>query len=151
MFEKLTDQAAEAIANADEDAALLNHGYIGVEHLLLGLLDDEGGGQAARVLRSFGVTRASVLERLERRLEPEEERPTEQRPFTPRVRRVFELSQHDARDRDHISTGHLLLAIVEEGGGIAVHILADRAPGLDALRAEIQEALDDPEAGDGPC
>ena len=109
MFERFTDRARRVIVLAQQESRLLGHGYIGTEHLLLGLLAD-GGGTAAQALESLGVTHDAAREQV-REMVGEGQRPQTQPghiPFTPPAKKVLELSLREAQNLgdDHISTEH---------------------------------------------
>src|SRR5699024_7539858 len=110
MFERFTDRARRVVVLAQEEARMLNHNYIGTEHLLLGLIH-EGEGIAARALESLGVTLASVREQVEDIIGPGSQAPSGHIPFTPRAKKVLELSMREAIQLNHgyIGTEHILL------------------------------------------
>lgn len=123
MFERFTDQARQVVIFAQEEARALRHNYIGTEHLLLGLLRE--GGTAASTLDAFDVTCEDVQARVARIIGQGDEVLTGQIPFTPRAKKVLELSLREALDSDdsHIGPEHILLGLVREGDGVAVRIL----------------------------
>ncbi len=137
MFERFTDRARRVIVLAQEEARGLEHNYIGTEHLLLGLIH-EGDGVAAKAMEMTGIkledARAAVVE-----LIGEGEKPVEGHiPFTPRAKRVFELSFREALQLGHnyIGTEHLLLGLLKEGDGVAAQVLHK----LNADPAKIRKA-----------
>jgi ATP-dependent Clp protease ATP-binding subunit ClpC len=138
MFERFTDRARRVVVLAQEEARLLNHNYIGTEHLLLGLLREQQG-MAAHALESFGmsleVVRAEVLEIIG----VGELAPTGHIPFTPRAKKVLELSLREALQlgTDYIGTEHLLLGLIREGEGVAAQILVKLGNTLGGLRAAV--------------
>jgi ATP-dependent Clp protease ATP-binding subunit ClpC len=147
MFERFTDHARRAIVFAQEEARELDHNYIGTEHLLLGLLRGQGTS-AARVLESAGITldaaRAEVTEIIGRG----QVTPSGHIPFTPRAKKVLELSLREstALGHSHIGTGHLLLGLIHEGDGVAVVVLNRLGADLDDLRERTAEGTPaDPE------
>jgi len=149
MFERFTDGARRVIVLAQEEARLLNHNYIGTEHILLDLLH-EGEGVAAQALESLGISpeaaRALVEEIIGRGQSPL----TGHIPFTPRAKRVLELSLHEALQLGHnyIGTEHLLLALVREGEGVGAQVLVRLGASLPRVREQTLELL--PEGGSQP-
>ena len=124
MFERFTERAREVVVLAQDEARLLKHNYIGTEHLLLGLLREEEG-LAARVLESLHITTAEVRAQVGRIVGRGEEVTAGQIPFTPRAKKVLELSLREALSLGHnyISTEHVLLGLVRENEGVAARIL----------------------------
>ena len=126
MFERFTESARQVVVLAQEEARALRHGYIGSEHLLLGLLRENG--RAATTLGAHGVAlepaRAWFAVNVGR---GDEEPPAGQLPLTPRLKRIFELSREDAERLHHhaIGTQHLLIALLHEGQGVALQALRD--------------------------
>ncbi|GAA0915709.1 hypothetical protein GCM10009557_88450 [Virgisporangium ochraceum] len=138
MFERFTDRARRVVVLAQEEARMLNHGYIGTEHLLLGLAH-EGEGIAAKALESLGVTLEDVRLRVEQIIGQGQQAPTGHIPFTPRAKKVLELSLREALQLGHgyIGTEHLLLGLVREGEGTATQVLAK----LGAERNSVRETV----------
>jgi hypothetical protein len=136
MFERFSEDARRVVVRAQEEARLLDHNYIGTEHLLLSLLRDPDG-PGGRVLAAAGVTydaaTRDVLEIIGRGGEP----PSGQIPFTPRAKRVLELSLREAlhADDDEIGSEHIVLGILREGSGVAAQVLANLGVDLPKLRA----------------
>jgi hypothetical protein len=124
MFQRFTDRARRAVHLAQEEARLLRHDYIGTEHLLLGLLY-EGEGVAARALASLGITREDVRGQVEEIIGHGHSSPRGPIPFTPRTKKVLELSLREALALGHhyIGTEHLLLGLLREGNGVATQML----------------------------
>ncbi|WP_285904697.1 ATP-dependent Clp protease ATP-binding subunit [Paractinoplanes hotanensis] len=124
MFERFTDRARRVVVLAQEEARLLNHSYIGTEHLLLGLLR-EGEGLAARALGSQGVTLSAVRERVEGKVGLGASSPGGHIPFTPRAKKVLELALRESLQLGHnyIGAEHLLLGLIREGEGVALQVL----------------------------
>ena len=124
MFERFTESARQVVVLAQEEARKLRHGYIGTEHLLLGLIRENG--RATTTLGAHGVelqpTRDWVVENIG---EGDEESPPGQLPLTPRMKKIFEMSLEDAETFGHhaIGTQHLLIALLHEGQGVALHAL----------------------------
>ena len=137
MFERFTDPARQVVVLAQDEARALQHGYIGTEHILLGLLRE--GGTAARALDSFDVNQEEVRAQVVRIVGlGEEVVTTGQIPFTPRAKKVLELSLREALSNGstHIGPEHILLGVIREGEGVAARILADFAP-LESIRAAV--------------
>jgi ATP-dependent Clp protease ATP-binding subunit ClpC len=138
MFERFTDRARRVIVLAQEEARMLSHGYIGTEHLLLGLIH-EGGGVSGAALESLSITlddaRAQVVSIVPRGQEPL----SGHIPFTPRAKKILELSLREALDLGHGSIGpeHILLGIVREGQGVANQVLANLGADGPRVRAEV--------------
>ena len=124
MFERFTESARQVVVLAQEEARKLRHGYIGTEHLLLGLLRENG--RAATTLDAHGVQLAAAREWIVENIgEGDEEPPAGQLPLTPRMKKIFELSLEDAETFGHhaIGTQHLLIALLHEGQGVALRAL----------------------------
>jgi ATP-dependent Clp protease ATP-binding subunit ClpC len=138
VFERFTERARQVIVLAQAEARALKHNYIGTEHLLLGLLREEEG-LAARVLGSFGVTIEAVRADVARIIGSGDEVVGGQVPFTPRAKKILELSLREALDLGHnyIGTEHVLLGLLREGGGVAVRILVDAGATPEAIRDEL--------------
>jgi ATP-dependent Clp protease ATP-binding subunit ClpA len=155
MFERFTNRARHVVVLSQEEARLLNHNYIGTEHILLGLLGepDSIGGQ---VLASFGFTRDGVREEVVEKVGRGKKQLSGHIPFTPRAKKTLELSLREALAIKHnyIGTEHILLGLIREGEGVAAQILRDRADLLE-IRLAVLNAVsaDDPdesaEAGEG--
>ncbi|HSO50883.1 MAG TPA: Clp protease N-terminal domain-containing protein, partial [Acidimicrobiia bacterium] len=120
MFERFTDRARRVVVLAQEEARLLNHNYIGTEHILLGLLN-EGEGIAAQALESLDIDLASVREEVVKIIGQGQQSPSGHIPFTPRAKKVLELSLREALQLGHnyIGTEHILLGLIHEGEGVA--------------------------------
>lgn len=143
MFERFTDRARRAVVLAQEEARLLGHDIIGTEHLLLGLIH-EGEAIAAKALESLGVSLVAVRSAVEDVVHQGSSSPSEARlPFTPRAKKVFELSLREALQLGHnyIGTEHLLLALIREGEGIAAQVLVKLGVDLSAARTKVIELL----------
>jgi ATP-dependent Clp protease ATP-binding subunit ClpC len=142
MFERFTDRARRAVVLSQQEARQLGHNYIGTEHLLLGLLAEEEG-MAARVLESLDVlpaaVRSQVVEIIGRGAGPVEGHI----PFTPRAKKVMELSLREALQLGHnyIGTEHLLLGLVREGQGVAAQVLQKEGALLERVREEVLRVL----------
>jgi ATP-dependent Clp protease ATP-binding subunit ClpC len=138
MFERFTDRARRVVVLAQEEARLLNHNYIGTEHILLGLIH-EGEGVAAKALQLLEISLEAVRAEVEETIGPGIQTPTGHIPFTPRAKRVLELALGEARQlgHDYIGTEHLLLALIREGEGVAAQVLTKLGADLDRVRAEV--------------
>ena len=141
MFERFTERARQVVVFAQDEARLLRHNYIGTEHILLGLLREEEG-IAARVLESLDVTVEEVRAQVARIVGQGDEVTTGQIPFTPRAKKVLELSLREAMNLGHgyIGTEHVLLGLLREGEGVAVRILVELADRED-IRSEVLNVL----------
>jgi len=139
MFERFTDRARRVVVMAQDEARRLNHDYIGTEHLLLGLLHPEVGGLAGRALVELGVSLEAVREEVLAIIGPGQRTPSGHIPFTPRAKKVLELSLREALQlgADYIGTEHLLLGLIREGGGVAAQVLAKLGKPLDEVRQTV--------------
>ena len=142
MFERFTERARQVVVYAQDEARGLRHNYIGTEHLLLGLLREEEG-LAARVLESLHVTVEKVRAQVARVVGEGDEAATGQIPFTPRAKKVLELSLREALSLNHnyIATEHILLGLLREGQGVAARILLDFDADADKIRGELSRLL----------
>jgi ATP-dependent Clp protease ATP-binding subunit ClpC len=142
MFEQFTDQARRVVVLAQEEARMLNHNYIGTEHLLLGLID-EGEGVAAQALESLGISLEDVQEQVEEIIGHGSSTPTGHIPFTPRAKKVLELSLREALQlgHKHIGTEHLLLGLIREGEGVAAQVLIKMGGDLNMVRQRVIRLL----------
>lgn len=141
-FERFTDGARRVLVLAQEEACLLNHSFIGTEHILLGLLS-EGEGLAAKVLDSLDISLEVVREKVEETIGPAGSAPTGYPPFTPRAKKVLELSLREALQlgHNHISTEHMLLGLVREGEGVASQVLVNLGADLSRVRQQVMLLL----------
>ena len=142
MFERFTDQARRVLVLAQEEARLLSHSFIGTEHILLGLIH-EGEGVAAKALESLGISLEAVREKVEETIGPAGSAPTGSPPFTPRAKKVLELSLREALQLGHnyIGTEHMLLGLVREGEGVAAQVLVSLGADLSRVRPEVLQLL----------
>jgi ATP-dependent Clp protease ATP-binding subunit ClpC len=143
VFERFTDRARRVVVRAQEEARALNHDFIGTEHILLGLID-EGQGVAAKALESLGVSMEAVRQRVEDIVPPGQvEARTGHLPFTPRAKKVLELSLSEAKLLGHryIGTEHVLLGLLREGEGVAAQILSGLGADLDGTRERVVQLL----------
>jgi predicted nucleotide-binding protein len=142
LFERFTDRARRVVVLAQEEARLLNHNYIGTEHILLGLIH-EGEGVAAKALESLGISLEAVRNQVEEIIGQGGSSPSGHIPFTPRAKKVLELSLREALQLGHnyIGTEHILLGLIREGEGVAAQVLTSRGAGLARVRAKVFELL----------
>ncbi|HUY07710.1 MAG TPA: ATP-dependent Clp protease ATP-binding subunit [Acidimicrobiales bacterium] len=142
MFERFTDRARRVLVLAQEEARLLNHSFIGTEHILLGLIH-EGEGLAAKALEALGISLEAVREKVEETIGPAGSAPTGSPPFTPRAKKVLELSLREALQLGHnyIGTEHMLLGLVREGEGVAAQVLQSLGADLPRVRQQVIQLL----------
>ena len=138
MFERFTDRARRVVVLAQEEARLLDHNYIGTEHLLLGLVR-EAEGIAARVLESLEISLEAVRQQTEEIIGRGQHAPSGHIPFTPRAKKVLELSLREAHQLGHnyIGTEHILLGLIREGEGIAAQVLVRLGADLNRVRQQV--------------
>src|SRR6266516_4587887 len=142
MFERFTDRARRVVVLAQEEARMLNHNYIGTEHLLLGLIH-EGEGVAAKALESMGISLEAVRQQVEEIIGQGQAAPTGHIPFTPRAKKVLELSLREALQLGHnyIGTEHILLGLIREGEGVAAQVLQKLGADLNRVRQQVIQLL----------
>src|ERR1700674_281052 len=142
VFERFTDRARRVLVLAQEEARLLNHSFIGTEHILLGLIH-EGEGVAAKALESLGVSLEAVREKVEETIGLAGTAPTGSPPFTPRAKKVLELSLREALQLGHsyIGTEHILLGLVREGEGVAATVLVSLGADLGLVRQKVIQLM----------
>ena len=142
MFERFTDRARRVLVLAQEEARLLNHSFIGTEHILLGLIH-EGEGVAAKALDSLGITLEAVREKVEETIGMTGAPPSGSPPFTPRAKKVLELSLREALQLGHsyIGTEHMLLGLVREGEGVAAQVLVSLGADLGKVRQQVIQMM----------
>ena len=142
MFDRFTDRARRVIVLAQDEARMLNHNYIGTEHLLLGLIH-EGEGVAAKALESLGISLEAVREQVEEIIGQGQQAPTGHIPFTPRAKKVLELSMREALQLNHpyIGTEHILLGLIREGEGVAAQVLIKLGADLNRVRNQVLQLL----------
>ena len=145
MFERFTEQARQVVFLSQEEARILKHHYIGTEHILLGLMREEEG-IAARVLKVLGLTVERVRGGVVEIVGSGEDLISGQIPFTPRAKKVLELSLREALSLSHnyIGTEHVLLGLVRENEGVAARILLDRGADAETVRDEVIQLLSGP-------
>ncbi len=142
MFERFTDRARRVVVLAQEEARQLNHSYIGTEHILLGLIH-EGEGFAAKALEALGIQRDNVRAQVEEVIGPGGASPSGHIPFTPRAKKVLELSLREALQLGHnyIGTEHILLGLIREGDGVAAQVLIKLGADLARVRQQVLQLL----------
>ncbi|MCG7320895.1 MULTISPECIES: ATP-dependent Clp protease ATP-binding subunit [Arsenicicoccus] len=142
MFERFTDRARRVVVLAQEEARMLNHNYIGTEHILLGLIH-EGEGVAAKALESLGISLEAVREQVQDIIGQGQQAPTGHIPFTPRAKKVLELSLREALQLGHsyIGTEHILLGLIREGEGVAAQVLVKLGADLNRVRQTVIQLL----------
>jgi ATP-dependent Clp protease ATP-binding subunit ClpC len=150
MFERFTERARRVVVFAQEEARELNHSYIGTEHLLLGLMRD-ADSVAARALQELEIRRDAVREQVTEIIGRGKRSPSGHIPFTPRAKKVLELSLREALQLNHnyIGTEHILLGLVREGEGVAAQVLIKLGGSLSRVRDKVIE-LAPPGTGEGP-
>ena len=142
MFERFTDRARRVVVLAQEEARLLNHSYIGTEHILLGLIH-EGEGVAAKALESLSISLEAVRNQVEEIIGQGGSSPSGHIPFTPRAKKVLELSLREALQLGHnyIGTEHILLGLIREGEGVAAQVLVKLGADLSRVRQQVIQLL----------
>jgi ClpA/ClpB-like protein len=142
MFERFTDRARRVVVLAQEEARLLNHNYIGTEHILLGLIQ-ERDGVAARALESLDISLEAARAQVKEIIGHGAKTPSQHIPFTPRAKKVLELSLREALQLSHnyIGTEHILLGLIREGEGVAAQVLTTLGAGLDRVRQQVIQIL----------
>ena len=141
-FEKYTDRARRVVVMAQDEARALNHGYIGTEHILLGLIH-EGEGVAAKALESLGISLETLRRQVEEIIGRGPQAPSGHISFTPRGKKVLDLAQLEASELDHgyIGTEHILLGLVREGDGVAAQVLVRLGADADRVRQQVLQLL----------
>jgi len=155
MFERFSQRARRVVVLAQEEARILNHNYIGTEHILLGLIR-EGEGLAARALESLGISLEAVRQQVEQIIGRGQQAPSGHVPFTPRAKKVLELSLREAKALGHnyIGPEHILLGLIREGSGVAAQVLVKLGADLNRVRHQVVQLLygyqGEDVAGEGP-
>jgi len=142
MFERFTDRARRVVVQAQEEARMLNHSYIGTEHILLGLID-EGDGVGAKALESLGISLDAVRQQVEEIIGRGQHAPSGHIPLTPRAKKVLELSLRESQQLGHnyIGTEHILLGLLREGDGVAPQVLVKLGADLNRVRQQVIQLL----------
>ncbi|MGH2768871.1 MAG: Clp protease N-terminal domain-containing protein, partial [Actinomycetota bacterium] len=142
MFERFTDRARRVVVLAQEEARHLNHNYIGTEHILLGLIS-EGEGVGAQALRALGFSLEAVRSQVGDIIGTGSSSPQGHIPFTPRAKKVLEISLREMHQlgHNHIGTEHILLGIIREGEGVAAQVLERMGAELERVRQQVIQLL----------
>jgi ATP-dependent Clp protease ATP-binding subunit ClpC len=142
MFERFTDRARRVVVLAQDEARLLNHNYIGTEHILLGLIH-EGEGVASKALEGLDIKLEAVREQVQEIIGQGQQAPTGHIPFTPRAKKVLELSLREALQLGHnyIGTEHILLGLIREGEGVAAQVLVKLGADLNRVRQQVIQLI----------
>jgi ATP-dependent Clp protease ATP-binding subunit ClpC len=142
MFERFTDRARRVVVLAQQEARDLDHNYIGTEHILLALID-EGEGVAAKALTAMGISQDTARQRIEELIGRGQGASAGHIPFTPRAKKVLELSLREALQLGHhyIGTEHILLGVIREGDGVGARVLVDLGANLDRTRQQVIQIL----------
>jgi hypothetical protein len=142
MLERFTDRARRVVKLAEEEARRLNHNYIGTEHILLGLIR-EGEGVAAKALESLGISLDAVRQQVEEIIGQGQQAPFDVIPFTPRSKKVLELSLRESQQLGHnyIGTEHILLGLIREGDGVAAQVLVKLGADLNRVRQQVIQLI----------
>jgi ATP-dependent Clp protease ATP-binding subunit ClpA len=142
MFERFSDRARRVVVLAQEEARMLNHDYIGTEHILLGLIH-QGDGVAAKALESLGISLQPVQHYVEETIGRGQQASSGHIPFTPRAKKVLELAQReaDALGHNYIGTEHILLGLIREGHGVAAQALVKQGADLNRVRQQVIQLL----------
>jgi ATP-dependent Clp protease ATP-binding subunit ClpA len=148
MFERFTDRARRVVVLAQEEARLLNHNYVGTEHILLGLAR-EREGVAAKALEVLGIRLEVLRSQVEEMIGQGQRAPTGHIPFTPRAKKVLELSLREAKQLGHnyIGTEHILLGLSREGEGVAAKVLVKLGADFSRVRQQVIQLLSGSTAG----
>src|SRR4030081_1618685 len=149
MLEACTERGRRGAGVAQEEARMLNHNYIGTEHILLGLIH-EGEGVAAKSLESLGISLEGVRSQVEEIIGQGQQAPSGHIPFTPRAKKVLELSLREALQLGHnyIGTEHILLGLIREGEGVAAQVLVKLGADLNRVRQQVLQLLSGYQGGD---
>ena len=142
MFERFTDRARRVVVLAQDEARMLNHNYIGTEHILLGLIH-EGEGVAAKALESLEISLDAVRQEVEEIIGRGQDAPSGHIPFTRRAKKVLELSLRESLQlgHDYIGTEHILLGLIREGNGVAAQVLVKLGADLNRVRQQVLHLL----------
>jgi hypothetical protein len=143
MYEHFNDRARRVMVLAQEESRLLNHAFIGTEHILAGLIH-EGTGIGGQALEAIGVTLEDVRDQIQMQIGNGTKSPTGSPPFTTRAKKVLELAAHEAKqlESDRIGSEHLLLGLLREGDGVAIQVLQNLGKTLPAIRQEVLKRIE---------
>jgi ATP-dependent Clp protease ATP-binding subunit ClpC len=144
MFERFTDRARRVVILAQEEARMLDHDYVGTEHVLLGLIH-EGRGVAAIVLESLAIRPEVVRERVQAVVGRGEQAPSGHIPFTAQAKDLLRLALEESRDLGHtyVGTEHILLGLIHQGDGVAARVLTGLGADLNGAREQVIRILDE--------
>ncbi len=142
MFQRFTDRARQVVVLAQDEARRLDHNYIGTEHILLGLIR-EGDGVAARTLESLRIGLDAARQQVEEIIGRGQQEPSGHIPFTPRAKKVLELSLRESMQlgHDYIGTEHILLGLIRESDGVAAQVLVRLGADSDRVRQQVIKLL----------
>jgi ATP-dependent Clp protease ATP-binding subunit ClpC len=142
MFQRFTDRARRVVVLAQEEARMRNHSFIGTEHILLALID-EGDGTGVKALESLGISLDAVRQQVEEIIGQGQHAPSGHIPFTPRAKKVLELSLRESVQlgHDYIGTEHILLGLIREGDGVAAQVLVKLGADLDRVRQQVIQLI----------
>jgi ATP-dependent Clp protease ATP-binding subunit ClpC len=142
MYERFTERARRVVVLAQEEARMLGHDYIGIEHILLGLIG-EGEGVAAKALESLGISLETVRQQVEEIIGQGRRAPSGHIPFTAPAKEVLELSLREALQLGHnyIGTQHILLGLIGEGEGVAAQVLVKLGADHNRVRQQVNQLL----------
>jgi ATP-dependent Clp protease ATP-binding subunit ClpC len=142
MFEKFTDRARRVVVLASDEARMLDHNYIGTEHILLGLIH-EGEGVGVKALESLGISLEFVRQQVEEIIGQGQQAPAGHIPFTPRAKEVLELALREALQLGHnyVGTEHILIGLIREGEGVAAQVLVKLGADLGQVRQQVIQLL----------
>ncbi len=145
MFERFTDRARRVVVQAQEEARRLDHDHVGTEHILLGLIHENVGGVAAKVLESLGIRSEVVRQRVEEIIASGEQAPSGHIPFTAQAKELLKLALQESQALGHryIGTEHILLGLIREGNGVAAQVLTGLGADLQSAREQVIRILDD--------
>jgi ATP-dependent Clp protease ATP-binding subunit ClpC len=145
MFERFTDRARRLVVRAQEEARMLDHDFLGTEHILLALINDEVGGVGAKALESLGISLETVRHQVEEVTGRGQQASTGHIPFTPGAKKVLELSLSESRALGHsyIGTEHILLGLIRQGDGVAARVLSGLGADLDGAREQVIRLLEE--------
>ncbi|WP_462418556.1 ATP-dependent Clp protease ATP-binding subunit [Kytococcus sp. Marseille-QA3725] len=150
MFERFTDRARRVVVLAQDEARMLNHNYLGTEHILLGLIH-EGEGVAAKALENLGISLDAVRQEVQEVIGQGKQAPSGHISFSPRAKKVLELSLREGLQMGHqyIGTEHILLGLIREGEGVAAQVLVKLGADLTTVRQQVLELLSGYQGGQG--
>jgi ATP-dependent Clp protease ATP-binding subunit ClpC len=142
MFERFTDRARRVVVLAQEEARMRNHSFIGAEQILLALID-EGDGTGVKALESLGISLDAVRQQVEEIIGQGQHAPSGHIPFTPRAKKVLELSLRESVQlgHDYMGTEHILLGLIRQGDGVAAQVLVKLGADLNRVRQQVIQLI----------